>query len=508
MLGHIRKMTEITKNFKNWCGNIENKGAIIYYPVDDIELKNLISMARDGGDKIRVVGSSHSASPTICKSNEKVMLLSLHKYHLHDNDITINDDNTVTVNAGWTLGKLYDNLNIGKYYLETQPASSAFTIGGIVTMPIHGGRLGASLIADSMTGITLMDMNGKYISKTDKDEDFDIYRNNLGIFGIITSVTFKIQHIENFHIHINCHSDVFQDDGHVNRSAVESKFKELIMACFEPDVKYHHSFLDFHNNTWTTIDWIATDKKPKIYINTPEINEIKMANVVEEFHKYIVPNYRKNKSYLKMLGKIYMFSIVASIKKNSFEDRDMFWVSTGTRVLFMSYFIPIHTEDEELDMTKLYTALEVVMDTVKKGQAFNVDFPSDIRFVVSSDKSIVSPVYKNKKTVYLAIDLTCSAANINFEKKSTGCQILEFFHADNHDELNDDFRKFFARIEHKWLSLGGIPHFAKMFGFTTSKQNPFDANKIENIFSAETKKILQKNAQPLFVNSFAQKLIT
>jgi FAD/FMN-containing dehydrogenase len=193
-------MTEITKNFKNWSGNIENKGAIIHYPVDNDEIKNLISTANDNNEKIRVVGSSHSASPTICKSNEKIMLISLHKYHLDDNDITINDDNTVTVNAGWTLGQLYDNLNIGKYYLETQPASSAFTIGGIITMPIHGSRLGASLIADSMTEITLIDMYGKHIKKTEKDDDFNLYRNNLGIFGIITSVSFKIQHIENFHI--------------------------------------------------------------------------------------------------------------------------------------------------------------------------------------------------------------------------------------------------------------------------------------------------------------------
>jgi hypothetical protein len=208
-----------------------------------------------------------------------------------------------------------------------------------------------------------------------------------------------------------------------------------------------------------------------------------------------------------MLGKVYMFSIVASIKKNEFEDRDMFWVSTGTRVLFMSYFIPIHIEGEELNLTKLYSALEIVRDTVNKGQAFNIDFPSDIRFVVSSDKSVASPVYKNKKTVYLVSDLTCSAANINFTKKSTGCQILDFFHTDNHEELNEDFRKFYARIEQKWIELGGIPHFAKMFGFTNSKENPFDSDKIGNIFSTETKQLLKKNAQPIFVNNFVQKLI-
>lgn len=499
-------MTETTTHFKNWCGTVDNKDAIIHHPASDDDIRQLISDAKDNGVKIRIVGSTHSSSPVICKSDENVMLISLSKYRLKPEDIII-EDHTVMVNAGWTLGKLYDHLNINKFYLESQPASSAFTIGGIVTMPIHGSRLGASLISDSMVAVTLIDMNGKNITKTELDEDFGMYKNSLGMFGIITSVTFKTQRIENFHIHVKSHPGVFRDDGHVNPLVVESKLKELIEACYDKsNPKYHHSFLDFHNNTWTTIDWVATDKKAKIYIDTPEINEIHMVNIVEEFHKHIVPNYRKNKKYLKMLGKLYTFSILASVRKNQFEDRDMFWVSTGTRVLFMSYFIPVHTEGEPLDLARVYAAMEIIMDTVTHAKSFNVDFPSDMRFVVSSDNP-TSPIYKNKKTVYLTMDLTCSAANIHFLKKSSGCHFFDFLHGDDHEELNEDFRKFYARIEHKWTEMGGIPHYAKMFGFTTPKKNPFDSNKVETILTAENKKLFKTHAQPLFVNGFVQKML-
>lgn len=494
------------KYFENWCGNIENKKAFIKYPVDDDEIQKLIAIAKTNGNKIRVVGSSHSSSPVVCDNLENIDLISLKNYRLVPSDIIIDDiNNIVTVNAGWTLGQLYDHLNINRYFLKTQPASSAFTIGGIVSMPIHGCRLGASCVAETMMGITLIDMDGNQINKTEADKDFDLYRNSLGIFGIITSVSLKIEKINNLSIRVKCYENVFRQDGKINSYVVEDKLTEIITACYENDIKYHHSFMDFHNNSWTTMDWKTTQEEPYIYIDTPEIQKIHMVNSVEDFHKYIVPNYRKNKKYLKILGKIFTFSIVASVKKNSFEDHDMFWVATGTRVFFMSYFIPIHTEGDPIDLTKLYTALEIIYETVNKSKIFNIDFPCDIRFVTSSSKSIISPISREKKTIFMAVDLTCSAANIKFSNNETTTCFGNIFKSNN-EILNKEFRNFYFTIEQKWIELGGVAHYAKIFGFRDSTLELFDPAIVSQIFPAEIKKIVQDNAQPLFMNNFVQRM--
>src|ERR1700722_3159493 len=135
------------KYFKNWSENINNNTTYIKYPRNDADIKHIIIDAKNTGKIVKVIGSSHSISPVVSGNNEKNMILiSLEKYSLPENIIIDEDNNTVTVNTGLKLGNLYDELNKHNYFLETQPASSAFSIGGVVSMPVHGARLGFSIM--------------------------------------------------------------------------------------------------------------------------------------------------------------------------------------------------------------------------------------------------------------------------------------------------------------------------------------------------------------------------
>src|SRR4029079_4182818 len=108
--------TRMTK-FINWSENIRNKNTKIYFPHNDDEIINIINLAIEKKKTIRVVGSTHSISPTICSSHEEnVLLVSLKDYHWDhessskksassDNSSNVLIDHermTVTVNAGLT----------------------------------------------------------------------------------------------------------------------------------------------------------------------------------------------------------------------------------------------------------------------------------------------------------------------------------------------------------------------------------------------------------------------
>ena len=496
-------------SFTNWPENIHNDNVIIHYPTNDDEIINILNQARDNNKIIRVVGSSHSTSPAVSNSKEKLSLISLSQYQLMPENLTIDHKElTVRVNAGWTLGKLYDQLNVYRYFLETQPASSAFTVGGVISMPIHGSRLGASYISDTITEITFIDMSGKRITKTILDNDFNTYRINLGLFGVVISVTFKVNHIKNIKTKVKLYSDVFLANGKFNRDIMSDKLNEIIKDCYGTKIRYNHSFLDMHNNKWLSTDWKPTDQEPGIYIDTKEQEEVTKEKAFEGFHRYIVPHYRENKTYLKLLGATMLGSIYGFIKKNTFEDHDMFWVSTGTRVFFLSYLIPIHTEGDEINLDNLCSALEVIMEHVNTANKFNIDFPIDIRFVCSSNLSLASPIRNQKKTVYMALDLTCAAANLDLSANVKTCKLFDCMFGMDFKGLNKDFRRYYYEIQEAWKQLGGVPHYAKLFGFSSATGNPFEPAQISNILGPDVKDILRKQAQPLFMNKFVEQLLS
>ena len=493
--------------FTNWSGNIRNNTDILY-PINDADLIRMIAKAVDKEKVIRVIGSAHSISGTVCQPNEsKLLLISLKKYRLGlgqpEEQIVIDHEKmTVMVNAGVTLGALYERLDDYSYFLETQPASPAFTIGGVVSMPVHGGRLGGSLIADTIIGMTLIDMYGT-VTKSETDVDMDLYRLSLGMLGIITSVTFRIHQMKDIKCDITTYQNVFSGN-RVDGKQVDEFFTDTINKCLSTDKEwyYNHSFLDFHNNKLLTVNWKSSDINPIIDIDVENAEKITVLPT-DIIQNVFYPDYRESPSYLKILGKIVRLGVEGSVVKNRCGDNDMLWVTTGTRVYFMSYFIPIHTAGEPIDLTKLYRAFEIVknqIDTaIRDKKTFNIDFPTDIRFVVSNNRCKASPIYNpEKKIVYMVVDLTTGPSNIELMTKNIN---------KHYKQLNSDFREFYGSVEREWRELGGMAHYSKLFGFTDSNSDPFDESGLKLVFDPELKSILKNKAQPVFVNRFVRNLI-
>ena len=395
-------------------------------------------------------------------------------------------------------------MNKYNYLLETQPASSAFSIGGICCMPVHGGRLGSSLISDTVTEIRFINESGNEIIKTENDENFDLYRLNVGIFGIITHITLKIIKIKGLKAETKTIYNIFNKTEYsgykINRILLDDYIKEKIEKSLKNGtIEYNQCFVDFHNNCILGLDWKESEIDCKITKECPDITKITKYSTIDMFFSDLDKNYRGNQDLLDTAGKIIRYDICYNVEKNMQKNRDMFWVKSASRALFMSYFIPVYIEGIGMTIDNLYFALEYVMNLIEKYKKynFNVDIPSDIRFVITDTKSRLSPLYNKKKIVYATIEILSGASNLE-----TNSHNISYFDT----ELNRLFREFFHDIEKYLLKLDAKPHWAKIFGFSGEKLDAFGEEYIRNLLDFETKEKLYRNMNYLFTNKFIDNL--
>jgi UDP-N-acetylenolpyruvoylglucosamine reductase len=498
------------KKFTNWPETIINKTAKIYYPKTDDDIKTIINKAKKKNYIVRVVGVGHTETPLVCNSNEKnIYLVSLEEYNKDAVNIHINHkEMTVDVNAGWTLGQLYDFICQYNYYLPTHPDIPVFTIGGIISSTIHGSRLGASVLSDYVLAVTLIDSDGNRIIKTKDDPDFDLYTLNFGIFGIIVNVKFKLEKhfIES---KVTNYYNIFKNvngQSRIKHEIMDKFFLDIIQKCLEPELDenavYNHSFIDFHNSALTSIEWKNNPDKISNVDNSKEITELLIVKPLEVLLKNFIIDYRRNHTLLKILGKLIRHQIALGIENNAQDDRDMFWVQYGLKAHYMSYFVPIHTEGDLINLDKLYNAIEIVANEIERfkleNKHFNIDLPMDIRFVTSSKNCLLSPINNHdKKIIYVSIEIMTLADNLLITMDDTNFL---------NKKLNRDFREFYKRIEEQWIVMGGVPHLSKIFGFSGPNNDPLDPVTISKIYPEDIKNGIKEKIQKLFMNDFVRKL--
>lgn len=449
--------------FENWTGNIKNP-VKIHYPKNNQDLRHFLSEAKSGNLPLRVVGATHTQSPAICDNNEACVLISLRHYQLRPKNIVFDHElRQVTVNAGWSLATLYDHLNPHRYFLDTQTAGSMFIIGGIVTMPVHGARLGAGCIADGVVALELMRSDGEIFKIRETDPDFNVYRISLGAMGILLSVTFRLRYYPSVKNKVRYLENVFVS-GLPNREVLTHFYQGVWNDCLgTKTIRYHHTFLDMYNNRILTLDWTPKSNR-KWHLDFPETQKVTVLTL---------PGPRQNHLFLKLLGLAATTVISTGVKVNGWFDQDMLWLNLTDRVRFMSYFVPLP------NLEPFFQALQVIKNVIDSSSHYTIDYPVDLRFVVKSP-AVASPI-QGEAPVFVSIEISCIA-----------------------DE-GENWRDFFRRIEIGWQKLGGKPHYAKLFGLTNDES--FDQEIIKSCLSLEAKQKLRAKAEPVFCNRFVRNLL-
>jgi FAD/FMN-containing dehydrogenase len=121
--------------------------------------------------------------------------------------------------------------------------------------------------------------------------------------------------------------------------------------------------------------------------------------------------------------------------------------------------VTLNPGTREDDLDAFLTQHNLMLDTVTATQwgNFHIAAPMEFRFVKGGDSAMSGAFSKNGDAYFVNLDL------------------ISFVEPSKSSEYPAELLKFFAHVERKWVSLGGLPHNGKMFGFYDPTDQALDS---------------------------------
>ncbi|WJX86722.1 putative L-gulonolactone oxidase 6, variant 2 [Trifolium repens] len=172
------------------------------YPTSEQELISMVASASSKKTKIKVTTRySHSIPKLVCLDDDSKGVLISTKYLNKVVKIDVNEK-TITVESGVTLKDLINEASKNGLVLPYTPYWYGLTIGGLIGTGAHGSTLWnkGSAVHDYVIEIRIVrpsDSKDGYakleILNEQNNEDFDAAKVSLGVLGVISQVTLKLE---------------------------------------------------------------------------------------------------------------------------------------------------------------------------------------------------------------------------------------------------------------------------------------------------------------------------
>ncbi|KAJ7963437.1 L-gulonolactone oxidase [Quillaja saponaria] len=178
------------------------RAAEALYPTTEEELISVVATATRNKRKMKVAThSSHSMPKLVCLDGQDGLLLST-KYLNHTLKINV-EAMTITVESGVTMRQLIDEAAKAGLALPYTPYWWGITIGGLVSTGAHGSTLWGkgSSVHDYIVKLRIVSPAGpekgfvKVRTVNLGDEELKATAVSLGVLGVISQVTLKLQPI-------------------------------------------------------------------------------------------------------------------------------------------------------------------------------------------------------------------------------------------------------------------------------------------------------------------------
>ncbi|CAM8899669.1 unnamed protein product [Rhodiola kirilowii] len=192
----------ITNSYGEFADRSICKAAIALYPATEQELINAVASATKAGAKIKVATqTSHSIPKLVCPDGADGRVISTKNLtHILDVDRSKME---MTVESGVTLQQLINGAADAGLALPYCPYWSGLTVGGMLGTGAHGSSLWGkgSSVHDYVVRARVVSPGSAadgYVKVHDVDSinnltDLNAVRTNLGVLGIVSQMTFKLQ---------------------------------------------------------------------------------------------------------------------------------------------------------------------------------------------------------------------------------------------------------------------------------------------------------------------------
>ncbi|MBS4198295.1 FAD-binding oxidoreductase [Bacillus sp. FJAT-49732] len=154
------------------------------------EMKNLLQEAKEQNLKVSIAGKQHSqGGHTYYKDGIVLDMTTYNKVIKVDPE-----EKLITVQSGATWADVQETINPYGLCIKTMQAPNIFTIGGSMSVNVHGRDIRFGPLIESILSFRLMNANGDIlnVSRTENEELFRLVNGGYGLFGIILDVDIEL----------------------------------------------------------------------------------------------------------------------------------------------------------------------------------------------------------------------------------------------------------------------------------------------------------------------------
>ena len=185
-------------------------GTNIYEPTTVAEVQSTVRMLVSSGRKIRVGGTSHSATDIICADTNGDIIRTKFLKAMGPVEASGGYAKTVLVEAGATFVELQEYLHgLGHSFGLASPGYGGISIAGAVATGAHGSsQLGQSTISSYVIGLDVVGPNGNLTTYTEGTTGvsnpnlWKALKTNLGLLGVVVRVRLKLENQFNMRVEV------------------------------------------------------------------------------------------------------------------------------------------------------------------------------------------------------------------------------------------------------------------------------------------------------------------
>ncbi|CAG8481165.1 7394_t:CDS:2 [Ambispora leptoticha] len=257
------------KTWDNWAGTIHLAPEAIFRPTTLTDLQDIVNLARTNGKTIRCAAEGHTYSSLSVTKKYLVIVNNLNKIQVLQSK---QYGWVITAEAGTQISEIDHALRTNNPPLALSSATvlDEFRAAGVVATGSHGAKFALGLIADHVVSMKIVAADGKVYEFSDITNPLEMSaaRVNLGLFGIIYSVTLRTEPMFNFRL-----TDTLPL---AKDFLVPSVIKQLVESSdgveifYWPFNSYNQSApqpLDPTKDKMWVKQWVRTDEQPTL---TPE----------------------------------------------------------------------------------------------------------------------------------------------------------------------------------------------------------------------------------------------
>jgi C2 domain/FAD binding domain/D-arabinono-1,4-lactone oxidase len=244
-------------DWANWGDTIFIQYRRRWHPETLIDIRQAIASARAARVTIRCVAHAHSWAPVFTDTGNDIMFMD-RLVGLQKNFPAKEEDWEVTVLSGTSTGALSSLMRKNGVFLPSNVISQQFLFGGLLSTGSHGSGWDLGLILDFLKRIEIVDSNAQLRTFTKDDPDWKYVVLNLGLFGILYSVTFRVWPERKRALNI----DYAIDMGRFWARNAEDQSKEIWRRVLLESHYLELFWFPFNKDMWVKI-WNFTDQQPK-----------------------------------------------------------------------------------------------------------------------------------------------------------------------------------------------------------------------------------------------------